>query len=182
MWTDKLNEFKKQSQMTTQDIAVASKVPVGTLNKLFSGETKDPRLKTLNAVLAAMGKTIGDLYTDENGVDTEAQCAAEGKKKSAPSTAEADWTRDEGKVNMMLMSMPLEAKVRAVQFYIASRQAVNAIDADIMLTAARLLDGASGESLPKIELSEATDARVGRDIELSQLQHIEDGNQEMRTH
>ena len=80
------------------------------------------------------------------------------------------------------MSMPLEAKVRAVQFYIASRQATNAIDADIMLTAARLLDGASGESLPKIELSEATDARVGRDIESSRLQHIEDGNQEMRTH
>lgn len=182
MWADKLNEFKRQSKMTTQDIADASGVPVGTLNKLFSGETKDPRLKTLNAVLKAMGKTMGDLYADENGVDAEAMSAAEAKKKSAPSAAEADWTRDENQVNMMLMAMPLEAKVRAVQFYIASKQAANTVDADIMLTAAKLLDGAVGESLPKIELSDMSDARASRDVEASRSQHIEDGNQELRTH
>lgn len=85
MWADRLNELKRQSQMTTQEIADASGVPVGTLNKLFSGETKDPRLKTLSAVLASMGKSIGDLYTDEHGMDAEAeQATAVQIKKNLP--------------------------------------------------------------------------------------------------
>ena len=60
-WLDKLNQMKKKSGMTTDEIAEKSKVPKGTLNKIFAGQTKDPQLGTIKAVVHCMGYTLDDL-------------------------------------------------------------------------------------------------------------------------
>lgn len=68
MWLDNLNQLKKNSGMTIEQISIASSVPKGTLNKLFSGQTKDPQLSTVSAVVHCMGYTLDDLSdTTTNG-------------------------------------------------------------------------------------------------------------------
>ena len=61
VWLEKLNHLKKLSGMTIEQISAASCVPKGTLNKLFSGQTKDPQLSTVSAVVHCMGYTLDDL-------------------------------------------------------------------------------------------------------------------------
>lgn len=50
--------------MTIEQIALSSGVPKGTLNKLFAGQTKDPQLSTVSAVVHCMGYTLDDLSDD----------------------------------------------------------------------------------------------------------------------
>ena len=64
MWVDRLSALKKNSGKTTKQISEESGVPVGTLNKLFAGQTKDPKLETVRAVVHALGYTLDDLFSD----------------------------------------------------------------------------------------------------------------------
>jgi len=61
MWIDKLGQMKKESGMTLDDIIEKSKVSKGTLNKIFAGQTKDPQLSSIKAIVHAMGYTLDDL-------------------------------------------------------------------------------------------------------------------------
>lgn len=64
MWLDRLAALKKSSGKTTKQISEESEVPVGTLNKLFAGQTKDPKLETVRAVVHSLGYTLDDLFSD----------------------------------------------------------------------------------------------------------------------
>ena len=64
MWLENLNKLKKSCGMTIEQIATVSGVPKGTLNKLFSGQTMDPQLSTVSAVVHCMGFTLDDLSDD----------------------------------------------------------------------------------------------------------------------
>jgi len=72
-WLSRLNEIKKKSGKTTDEIAELSGIPKGTLNKLFAGQTKDPRLDTVRAVVHCLGYTLDDLVpiTDNKEVAPE---------------------------------------------------------------------------------------------------------------
>ena len=61
MWLENLNKLKKNSGMTIEQIALSSGVPK---NKLFAGQTKDPQLSTVSAVVHCMGYTLDDLSDD----------------------------------------------------------------------------------------------------------------------
>ena len=61
MWLDILVRMKKESGKTIKQISEESRVPLGTLNKLFSGQTKDPKVETLRAVVYSLGYTLDDL-------------------------------------------------------------------------------------------------------------------------
>lgn len=50
MDTQDLKRMKKESGMTNAKIAELSGVPLSTVNKIFSGATKNPRYATLLAV------------------------------------------------------------------------------------------------------------------------------------
>lgn len=65
-WLNAINWMKKNKGMTTDDISKYSGIPKGTLNKLFAGQTKDPQLSTIRAVVHALGYTLDDLYQDTN--------------------------------------------------------------------------------------------------------------------
>ena len=64
MWLENLNRLKKNCGMTIEQISTVSGVPKGTLNKLFAGQTKDPQLSTVSAVVHCMGYTLDDLSDD----------------------------------------------------------------------------------------------------------------------
>lgn len=66
MWIDTLISLKKKSGKTIKQIADESGVPIGTLNKLFAGQTKDPKLDTIRAVVYALGFTLDDLEEKED--------------------------------------------------------------------------------------------------------------------
>ena len=55
MWLEKLICLKKNSGKTTKQISEISGVPIGTLNKLFAGQTE------VQAVVHALGYTLDDL-------------------------------------------------------------------------------------------------------------------------
>ncbi len=67
MWLDRLLEMKKASGLTTKEVFENSNVPIGTLNKLFAGQTLDPKLETIKAVVYSMGYTLNDLFPEDFG-------------------------------------------------------------------------------------------------------------------
>ena len=60
MGLNKINEIKKKLGMTTEELSQKSGVPIGTLNKILSGQTEDPKFFTLKAIARALGCTLDD--------------------------------------------------------------------------------------------------------------------------
>lgn len=75
MWLDKLREMKDSSKLTTKEISIQSGIPEPTLEKLFAGVTKDPKLETIRQLVHFLGHTLDDLEDKP--------------RKKSPSTAEA---------------------------------------------------------------------------------------------
>lgn len=61
MWLDKLKQMKEKSGMTTKMIAQQSGIPEPTLEKLFAGATRDPKLTTMQQLVHFLGYTLDDL-------------------------------------------------------------------------------------------------------------------------
>ena len=81
MWLDRLAAMKKESGKTLKQISTESGVPIGTLNKLFAGQTKDPKLDTVRSVVHALGHTLDDL-TDDAPQNTKKEPPAHGEELS----------------------------------------------------------------------------------------------------
>jgi transcriptional regulator with XRE-family HTH domain len=64
-----LKAIKKQKKLTLQEIADASGIPKRTVDDIFSGKTKHPRIDTMQAIERALGITPGQEvlpeYTEE---------------------------------------------------------------------------------------------------------------------
>ena len=61
MYVETLKSLKKQSKMTTAEIAEKSGIPEPTLEKLFAGKTKRPTLQTVTKLAHLFGCTLDDL-------------------------------------------------------------------------------------------------------------------------
>ena len=78
MWLDKLRIMKKQSRLTTKEISSKSGLPEPTLEKLFAGATKDPKLNTIQQLVHFLGYTLDDLdEVPKNGNQLKVQSPAE---------------------------------------------------------------------------------------------------------
>lgn len=64
MWLDNLKELKKQTNMTIRQIAQQSNLPEKTIARVFSGETKNPYIDTLNNIAVALGSNLTEILTD----------------------------------------------------------------------------------------------------------------------
>lgn len=64
MGLEKISEYKKKLNLTTEELSEASGVPIGTLNKILSGATKDPKLETLKSITKVLGLSLNDLDED----------------------------------------------------------------------------------------------------------------------
>ena len=74
MGLEKIAEYKKKLGITTEELSNKSGVPIGTLNKILSGDTKDPKLGTLKAISRVLGLTLDDFDDydfNEKKEDTE---------------------------------------------------------------------------------------------------------------
>lgn len=56
--------YRRQADMTIDELAEKSGVPKGTLNKIIGGVTKAPTLDTMKALAKALGKRLAD-FEDE---------------------------------------------------------------------------------------------------------------------
>lgn len=61
MWLEELRRMKQRSGLTSAEIAAGAGVPRPTLDKILSGETKDPRLPTMKKIVEFLGYTLNDL-------------------------------------------------------------------------------------------------------------------------
>ncbi len=63
-WFDNLKKLKHKSNMSTREIAEKSGLPEPTLEKIFSGVTKNPGVNTVQSVVHALGYTLNDIDSD----------------------------------------------------------------------------------------------------------------------
>jgi transcriptional regulator with XRE-family HTH domain len=59
----KIVYYKKKLKMTNKILAEKTGLPVGTISRIASGETKEPTLKTLRLIAKAFDCTIDDLQS-----------------------------------------------------------------------------------------------------------------------
>ena len=64
MWLDNLKELKKQTGMSTKQIAEKTNLPERTVSRIFSGETDHPYADTLDLIVKALGYDLGDIFAD----------------------------------------------------------------------------------------------------------------------
>lgn len=74
MGLEVINKLKKERNLTLQELSDLSGVPLGTLTKITSGITKDPKLETLKALAKVLGCTLDDFddtNISQNNIDTK---------------------------------------------------------------------------------------------------------------
>lgn len=68
MWLDNLKELKKQTGMSTKQIAEKTNLPERTVTRIFSGETDHPYADTLDLIVKALGHDLGDIFADTKAI------------------------------------------------------------------------------------------------------------------
>lgn len=61
-----IEEYKRKLGLTTAQLAERSGIPKGTLDKILSGVTKDPKLETLKAIARVLGLSLDDFDDEHN--------------------------------------------------------------------------------------------------------------------
>lgn len=57
-----LEDVRKSSGLTHQQISELSGIPVGTVSRIFAGQTKDPGMVTVAGIVLAMGGSLDELF------------------------------------------------------------------------------------------------------------------------
>ena len=65
MLLENLKELKKASNMTYEEIAIASRTPESTIKNIFSGKC-EPLASTLYRIVTAMNGSLDDVLADTN--------------------------------------------------------------------------------------------------------------------
>jgi transcriptional regulator with XRE-family HTH domain len=64
-----INQLKKNKGLTSEELSKKSGVPLGTLNKILSGVTKDPKLETLRALAKTLDCNLDDFDDNKNNLE-----------------------------------------------------------------------------------------------------------------
>ena len=67
---EKLKEIKAQSGMTAKELSERSGIPLGTLNKLLSGITEEPKVSVAIALCEALGTTLSAVVGERSDMLT----------------------------------------------------------------------------------------------------------------
>lgn len=71
MTVEELRKLKREKGITNLELAEASGVPIGTINKIFSGETKNPRFDTLMSIYYALLQALPKSKRDSADANAE---------------------------------------------------------------------------------------------------------------
>ena len=63
-WLDRLRKFKDMSNETYKTISEKTDIPQTTIEKIFCGRTKDPKLNMMKSIVHCLGYTLDDLVED----------------------------------------------------------------------------------------------------------------------
>lgn len=66
MGLETINIIKKQKGMTSKQLSEKSKVPIGTLNKILNGQTKNPAYETIFALAEALECSVDMFCNNRN--------------------------------------------------------------------------------------------------------------------
>ncbi|HBH4135394.1 helix-turn-helix domain-containing protein [Clostridioides difficile] len=66
MGLEKINELRKERGLTSEQLSKLSGVPKGTLDKILTGVTKDPKLETLKSIARVLDCTLDDFDDKPN--------------------------------------------------------------------------------------------------------------------
>ena len=80
MWLDILKKMKKESGKTSKEISEITGIPKSTIDKLFSGQTKEPYLSMIRSIVHCLGYTLDDL-DDTQKSTTPAETAKDDANK-----------------------------------------------------------------------------------------------------
>ena len=72
MYADALKQMRIKAGMTLEQVSKQSGVPMSTISRISSGETKDPSFSTIIAIVEAMGGNLSDLMSNGSQSVTEA--------------------------------------------------------------------------------------------------------------
>ncbi|EOU2128086.1 TPA: helix-turn-helix domain-containing protein [Clostridium perfringens] len=61
-----INKLKKEKGLTNEELSQKSGVPLGTLSKITSGITKDPKLETLKSIAKVLDCSLDDFDDTSN--------------------------------------------------------------------------------------------------------------------
>ena len=78
-WLERLREIKGQTDLSTREIAEKSGLPEPTLEKLFSGQTKNPGINSVQQLVHALGYTLDDI-DDKSAKKSPADLSEESRK------------------------------------------------------------------------------------------------------
>ena len=68
MWLENLKEFKKEKGITIKHIAEEANLPERTVSRIFSGDTDNPYVDTLNRIATVLGVSLDDILADSKSV------------------------------------------------------------------------------------------------------------------
>lgn len=78
MLADSLKQMRKTAGMTLEEVSKKSGVPMSTISRISSGETKEPAVTTVMALVKAMGGSMDDLTdtpkTSQNAHISASEC------------------------------------------------------------------------------------------------------------
>lgn len=68
MWLENIKELKKRSGLSSKQIAEKANLPERTVMRIFSGETPNPYLDTLQRIVVILGGSLDDVLADSKTV------------------------------------------------------------------------------------------------------------------
>ncbi len=115
-WYERVKELKKKTGINTKELAQLSGVPLGTLNKLLSGQTDKPKLDTLEKIAAALGTTVQYLSEGEADADLAAITGKFSRldkkgREAVLKTADAELSRMEAEARRASSDVGLKRKI-----------------------------------------------------------------------
>ena len=72
-----INKIKKDRGLTSKQLAEKSQVPVGTLNKILNGQTKNPAYETIFAIANALDCSVDIFCNDIKQTNTSSELSNE---------------------------------------------------------------------------------------------------------
>lgn len=68
MWLDNLKELKNRSGKSTKYIAEKTNMPEKTIIRIFSGDTKDPRIDTISRIVFVLDGSLDEIFAESGAV------------------------------------------------------------------------------------------------------------------
>ena len=89
MWLDRLKELRKEKGFSIKQIVEKTKLPEKTIQRIFSGETDNPYVDTIQRIATALDASLDDIFADTNVV-VSTETIVEIKETANAAEAERD--------------------------------------------------------------------------------------------